>query len=198
MAEPKGFLVVPLGFNPSGILRALELDESDRLKVLVDSITGIVSVSLDGQTGTLKVEQQSPTNLATGNHGWYSSAWQKSPIPFGPSASVGDRIEDLNLAAGTNNISGTTVPAGEAWVIKQLAGRYTGTVGGVVIRYDLIIGGTTYVLHYVTPVVSAAFYPVSVDVTLFPGDNLSLFVSGATAGNDALLTAVGYRMDLDQ
>lgn len=51
MADPKGYLVVPVAFRTDGSLHALELDNSDRLKVLVDSITGTVMV--DGASGSL-------------------------------------------------------------------------------------------------------------------------------------------------
>ena len=44
MADPKGLLVVPVAFRADGSIHALELDNSDRLKVLVDSITGTVTI----------------------------------------------------------------------------------------------------------------------------------------------------------
>jgi hypothetical protein len=37
MADPKGLLMVPVAFRSDGSIHALELDTSDRLKVVVDS-----------------------------------------------------------------------------------------------------------------------------------------------------------------
>lgn len=45
MADPKGLLVVPIGYRADGSLHALELDDSDRLKVLIDSVTGTLIVN---------------------------------------------------------------------------------------------------------------------------------------------------------
>ena len=197
MAEPKGFLVVPLGFNPSGILRALELDESDRLKVLVDSITGIVSVSLDGQTGTLKVAQQSPSSLATGNHGWISGAWQKSPIPFGASGFVEESLVSTTLPAGTSFLSGTACPAGEMWVISNIAIRYTGTVAGVTINAR-IVNSVNIDVFGVTPPVSGQYYDRQGHWVIFPGGYVRQLIIGATLNDDASLQYTGYKLDIDQ
>ncbi len=61
MAAPKGFLVVPIGENPDGDLRMLELDANDYLKV-------VFAAAAQGLVGT---------------HGWLDSAWQKNPLAFG-------------------------------------------------------------------------------------------------------------------
>jgi len=44
MADPKGNLVTPVGFRADGSIHALELDDSDRLKVILDAITGNITV----------------------------------------------------------------------------------------------------------------------------------------------------------
>lgn len=66
MAEPKGLLVVPVGFRTDGSLHALELDNSDRLKVLIDSITGSVIVT-----------QTTPDNLRVSPYFYDGSTLQK-------------------------------------------------------------------------------------------------------------------------
>ena len=50
MADPKGNLVTPVGHRSDGTIRSLELDNSDRLKVLVDAITGIISIAAQEMT----------------------------------------------------------------------------------------------------------------------------------------------------
>ena len=44
MADPKGNLVTPVGFRADGSIHAFELDTSDRLKVLIDALTGEVLI----------------------------------------------------------------------------------------------------------------------------------------------------------
>ena len=44
MADPKGNLVTPVGHRSDGTIHSLELDNSDRLKVLIDAITGSLSI----------------------------------------------------------------------------------------------------------------------------------------------------------
>lgn len=71
MADPKGNLVTPVAHRSDGSIHALELDDSDRLKVLVDAITGNVTVvypenSLNNPVGS--VMQGGDTTLAAGTN----------------------------------------------------------------------------------------------------------------------------------
>ena len=70
MAAPKGRLVTPVGFDPSGYPRALNLDASDRLKVLVDSVTDAITVTGAGDSylfPTSKVKEYTNLDLPAGN-----------------------------------------------------------------------------------------------------------------------------------
>ena len=51
MADPKGLLVVPVAFRADGTIHALELDTSDRLKVIIDAVTG--NITVDGQSPSI-------------------------------------------------------------------------------------------------------------------------------------------------
>lgn len=51
MAEPKGYLVVPLGFRSDGTIRALELDDSDNLKINLAATDA--SLVIDGASPSL-------------------------------------------------------------------------------------------------------------------------------------------------
>lgn len=66
MASPQGRMIVPLIVNPSGDIRTLECDASDRLKVSIDAITA-----------ALVATQSNPDSLRVGNYLWDGSAWQK-------------------------------------------------------------------------------------------------------------------------
>ena len=169
MADPKGVLVVPVGFRSDGSIHALELDNSDRLKVLVDSITG-----------TVTVVQTDPTQLAVT---W--GATKKGARGAGK----GDLVSNTALAAGTNTLNLTSVTAAHVWVIKSITMRYSGTVAGVALRSEFVIGGTVYEFQSVQPPVAGVFYGFLCDFPLAAGDNVRMAVTGATLNDDAFLYA---------
>ena len=70
MAAPKGRLVTPVAFDPSGYPRALNLDASDRLKILVDNVTNAITVTGAADTylfPTSRVKKYENLNLPAGN-----------------------------------------------------------------------------------------------------------------------------------
>ena len=120
MADPKGFLVVPVGFRADGTIHALELDTSDRLKVLVDAITGSVIVT-----------QTTPANLLTGIHGWDGDSWEKVRIHQEGAISVANHPEEfwretdhiqIFASGNANNAEVTiyTVPAAKRGFITSM------------------------------------------------------------------------------
>ena len=65
MGEPKGFLVVPVGYNPSDIIRALELDASDRLIVTDDQLKTILgNLTFDGSSRLIVTDPQVLAKMA--------------------------------------------------------------------------------------------------------------------------------------
>lgn len=175
MGAPQGFLVVPIGVDPDGDLRMLELDADDALKVAFgEAAKGLV-----------------------GLHGWYSSAWQKAPIPFGVSDSLAEFYSDTNLASGSVNITGDTVPAGELWVVTRSGMRYDGTSPTEILS---ILDGSALSFIYdqqLSPVTNTWYY-CTVQLIALPGENLRWRVNGATAGDVGRFTYGGYKIDLDQ
>lgn len=186
MADPKGLLVVPVAFRPDGTMRAWELDNSDRLKVLVDAITGDVSVT-----------QTNPANLQSGINGWINAAWQKQPLIFGYSGDILRLASNTNLAAGTNQVNDSAVPAGEIWVVTSLSMAYVGTVP-TSIRLSIVAATVAYRLFQQNAPVSDMAYDRQGYWIMQEGDNLRCTVLGATAGDDLFFWVNGFRLDIDQ
>ena len=198
MGEPSGVIVVPVGENPSGRLRSLELNASDHLMTEVSAYGAPLSdLQLDGDNHLL-VAHSTPAKGLVGEHGWVSSAWQKQPISQGYSGAIRALITSTTLAAGNNTLNGSVVPAGEIWVIENIAMMYSGTVVGVAIYAMLLSGAVQYNLFAQTPVVSLVRYDRNLQLTLSPGENMQMFIQGATLNDDAYLWYVGRRIDIDQ
>ena len=169
MAEPKGFLVVPVGFRVDGSIHALELDTSDRLKVLVDAITGSVTVV-----------QTDPSQLLVTLGGIKKGA---------RGAGIQQNTSDTNLGAGTSTLALPDVPASHVYGVKSITFRYLGTVAGVTLRPRLNIGGTALEVTSIETPVSGHYYDKTLDFPLAAADNVELIVTGATAGDDVYLYA---------
>jgi hypothetical protein len=186
MADPKGLLVVPVGFRSDGSIHALELDNSDRLKVLIDSITGSVTVI-----------QTTPANLTVANHGWIGAAWKKQPVTIGYSAIKSEQVTNLNAAAGTNTVDSGTVPAGEIWTINNIS-VFNNTSNITSIYGYAIIGGVgVQIIYKAAPLASIATLYQG-NLVLSPGDKISIVFFGCVAGDDLYLTYCGFMTDIDQ
>lgn len=129
--------------------------------------------------------------------GQVGGAWQKNPLAFGYSGVVKRVASNVALAAGTNVLDDSAVPAGEIWVITNIATRYVGTVATVVIRVEIYDGASGYVLYDAGNLTSS----LSVDRqgwwVLPSGYNLRATVFNATLNDDAYLLATGFRVDID-
>jgi hypothetical protein len=218
MAEPKGFLMVPVGFNPSGDLRALELDANDYLKVALAAwLEGAVDVK--GYTGSawkellvnasgqaivvgkgtseeVNAALLAPARGLVGEHGYVGGAWQKNPLQLGYSAAIGQVKSNTNLAAGTNVLESDTVPVGELWVIQTITFAYVGTSPASV-RTDLNNSIVGIALSDIQAPVSGMHYPLSGNWLIAPGGFFGWVVYGATAGDKLYGRGIGYRVDID-
>jgi hypothetical protein len=191
------------GVTAGQALVPLLVDASGRALIATDG-TGLVQLS----AGTAHVGQVSlDAALPAGGNligdvqarglGYISGAWQKQPIPFGLSGAVRRTLNSADLAAGTNNLDDSAVPAGEYWIITGLAMRYTGTVTNVELRFQVNSGGTQYVLAEVDGLTSSHYKNYQGAWPVLAGENLRLAVLGATLHDTANLYATGYRVDID-
>lgn len=160
--------------------------------ILVDTVGKLqVSVFSALPAGTNRIG-------AVGTEGWISSAWQKNPLRFGFSGLVSRLISSTTLAAGTNNLDDSAVPAGEFWVITNIAVDYVGTVANVGVRARIVDGVNSPYLFEYNPTVSDHLGDRQGFWIVPSGANLRLTVIGATLNDDAYLWANGFRVDTDQ
>lgn len=201
MADPKGYLVVPVAFRSDGSIHGLELDNSDRLKVLVDSITGNVTVV-----------QTDASQLLVGAHGWNGSAWRKLQVDSSDRLKVlidsvtGDvpvsqpdnsflspvgaynTVSNLSLPAGNSTQTIFTVPTSQRIQLDHVAIQYTGTVAGVTLRAAVVRSSVIYPFASYTGITSGQIYHTPVSLILEAGDDVVARILGATLNDDF----VGY------
>ena len=204
MADPKGLLVVPVGFRADGSIHALELDTSDRLKVLVDSVTGVIVVT-----------QSDPENLKVGNYGWDGSTWQKlqldssnrlkvlldsvtgsisvtavEPHELKPTPAV-SFFSNVALPAGSSTQTVLSVTSGQRYRLKWFRMEYTGTVAGVTLRARINDGSVTGAFFFASGLTSSVPVFTPLDVLLASGWSIEIVVTGATL-NDDLFSTIFY------
>jgi hypothetical protein len=179
MGEPKGFLVVPIGFNPSDDLRSLELDASDNLKVaFAAAAQGLV-----------------------GPHGWIGGAWQKNPLPLGHSGPINERLSTVVAGAPiTTVLSGAVVPSGEIWWIQAAVMFHTDGGGAFVSDLYAKRGASAATEIDLSPAL-ASFTGLKLSgpgLILQVGDKLQASVYGSANGTLVFLCYWGSRIDVDQ
>lgn len=185
MSSPKGKLVTPVGFRSDGSVHALELDNSDRLKVLLDAITAAIQVT-----------QTTPANLTIASHGFVNSAWHKDPLRFGYSGNILEHVGSTTLAAGTNNFDTTAVPANKVHVITQMSMIYTGTAPTRIAASHSGLGTTRLFFAQLAPV-STGVYDRQGYWVLTPGDFVRFQVTGATLNDDFFGFISGFVVDIN-
>jgi len=144
MAAPKGNLFVPIGFRSDGSSHALELDNTDKLKVLIHA--------------------ESPSLL--------------TPLP------KSSRYQNINLLAGTNDLTIFTVPASEYWRIHLIGVFYVGTVAGVILTPYINNTAVNLRINHHAGIASNQSYVTNVNALFGPGYIMKLFIDFATAGDD--------------
>lgn len=197
MADPKGFLVVPVAYRADGTIHALELDTSDRLKVLVDSITGSVTVV-----------QTTPANLTVANYDWDGSTWQKmlgqssGLLKTGPLHHAiwnESGVTRITKQASATNTTATiyTVPANKSFYLTSLVLSLWNTTAGI--RLETVIlddaTPTTQMTWTIGAAASNVFsYPVPLTVPLLvpAGWAFKAVSIVATTGITGMIT--GYEM----
>lgn len=112
---------------------------------------------------------------------------------FGFSGIVEEDLYTLNLAAGVNTLSGTSVPSGEIWVVTQVSLLYVGTPPTKMESSALGLAGGLCVLC-VTSIEGNRWYTDTVHVILQAGDYMGARVEGATAGDDFYFRYAGYKL----
>jgi hypothetical protein len=175
MADPKGLLVVPVGFRADGTIHALELDNSDRLKVIIDSVPAPLSSLTFDEDGNLTV----------------------SSLPHDVfKLSTVTQVAKQNSATNTTNII-HTVTAGKTFYMTSLFVRIFNGGGGIsagelhvrdvadAIQYYWRIAGA---VNAITNEAIGFFTPISIPA------GYDICVKSHLAGLEADATITGYEL----
>ena len=112
---------------------------------------------------------------------------------FGFYAILEEAVQNEALSAGTNNLDGTPVPAGDIWCIQNVSLVYVGTVP-TRMRIGIIgLAAIMYVFTQASPV-SGLIYPLQINIHLQVGDYVRAEVTGATVGDKVYLRYAGLKM----
>ena len=174
MAVPKGRLVTPVGFDPTGNPLALEVDAAGFLKVVfLGAAQGLV-----------------------GTHGYVNAAWYKNPIQFGYSTTLGIAVDNLSIPAGNSNQNSSAVPAGWIWVITGFQFIYIGTPPAVVQIALSLNGSVIRVYRQLTPA-SGVGYDRQGWWVLKEGDYAQMQIIGGTLNDDIYFHAAGFAVQIN-
>jgi hypothetical protein len=108
-----------------------------------------------------------------------------------PSDRYAETIIDSNIGGGYDAVNLTAVPEGFFYRITGAIIRYTGTVTGVVLAINGILGGNTYRLLTETPVLTQRYYFVTCEILAKEGDYMQGVAAAGTAGDDLEFGAWG-------
>lgn len=172
------------------------LEKIDDLQDALNSV-GVdeLDVVLDGQNADVEVTQTTPADLVVAQHQYDGSAWRKSNLLWGYNDVVSEQVDDSNLPAGNQNLTGATVPAGEVWVITSLSIYFSSaTISQILIAQ--VVDGNTVPLYANGSPSTTTWYAATGSFVLGPGDNLYGRFYGCTAGDTGQFRYAGYKMDI--
>ena len=219
MAAPKGFLVVPVGFNPDGDLRSLELDADDNLKVVIGDTGlsallteletkletadldldafGALGIIFTAQDLDVEITQTAPADLRVGPSGWTSGAWQKNPLVVGYSGDKTQYILELDAAAGLVQLVSDTVPAGEIWEVQAINARNM-INNPTKLELAFVANGTSIILETALLPGANVYLKWYGKLILSEGDYVIAFYSGTVLNDNIDLAFHAMRIDIDQ
>jgi len=109
---------------------------------------------------------------------------------------VGEKLQDDDLAEGSNNLLGTVVPAGEIWIIQNATILCSGTSPSK-LAILLATATGTLCLRWVASPVADDYYTWTGTCILKEGERMQGRVLGATAGDMLFFRYAGYRMEIE-
>lgn len=197
MGDPIGKIVVILGVRADGSLHTLELTDDDILKVALTTATGSdLLTELEAKLETADLELVSKIQ-SVGPHGWIGSALQKQPMLLGYSDVIRNATNDTNLSAGIVSHASGAVPAGEIWIVTNIAYSYEGTIPGK-IRVSILSSTVRYVIAMDRQLETAVFVSHQGYWVMDEGEQIDLRMYDATAGDNIYLDLIAIRVDVDQ
>lgn len=178
--------------------RLVEVEGCRRLCIplsLWPALTGIISDNeFQFQPDCWAAMKEEIINMPVcGSYGWDGSAWRKLPMVWGYSDHYAQVIGDATMPAGSSNLMGSIVPAGEVW-------RVTGATLMVIsescteLRFLFMGGGSGILVASQLSPMSLQYYSFAFDVTLKAGDYVYGRFENMTLNDGAVLYVWGYKM----
>lgn len=137
-----------------------------------------------------------PATSEAQNMGWYGGAWHKQPVTIGYSENL-DAVISAALSSATERVYGTTVPAGEVWVVTQICLSCTHAATFIDMRKYIDLGFLG-VVYRVSGAVANGFYDRTLNLILPPGQRLAVHVEGSTIGANINVWYSGYKFVVNQ
>lgn len=186
---------------PVGAATSAKQDTMITALQLIDDLRGALD-SVDTDELVVNVDESVlPTGAATsanqgaqGSKGWIDGAWQRSPIPFGASNSLGGYFSETSLPAGSSWVNDSAVSAGQIQIVTTHTFQAI-SASITRVRIEAYINGASYAVWAINNPVSGDYYQKTLSLTLFPGDYLRLRIEGATLNDDVYSWYGGYIMD---
>ena len=125
--------------------------------------------------------------------GWNGTQWRKLNLLFGYSGPYSEMKSNTNVPAGTFSLAGSTVPAGEIWVVYGMSG-YVGSTSCNIIQFGFWNGDTGIICCHIKSPASYQVYDYQGTIVLAAGYYSFLKMYNATEGDDASLFVWGYKM----
>jgi len=150
---------------------------------------------VDGE-GNLVVALKANQEIVARNYGYVGGAWQKNPVPIGYSGDWTEELQDLTAATGTNTLSGTTVPAGEIWLLYMIGAQDSTSAPS---RIEVTCSVNGYTVPYIddgSPVMAGWSFDYR-QIMLSEDDFLRVVFYGCTLNDDLYVRYHALRIDID-
>jgi hypothetical protein len=152
-----------------------------------------VDVNIAAQAADVEVKQTASADLTPGVCGWDGSSWRKLPMLWGYSDAYAETKTSNDVAAGNHFVLSSAVPAGEVWVVENLAGRCS-TANPTHLNIGVYDGSTYH--HLVSHTLASAWqvYFHTARCVLKEGWQVYVQFMGCALNDDLNAYFVGYKM----
>lgn len=194
---------IPHGVDAVGHYHPILVDTSGRPLIILDAVTGtILTVTPNAGAewtvtpkagATFTPVQTTPGSLTVGDHGYDGTAWRKQGLMWAYKDRYFQIVADADADAGNNNLVGSTVPAGEVWVIENFHTINTSHGCGI-IWFFANLGGSDLLVWQVASLAVWVYGIWNGHITLKAGDHVHCYLQGITLHDSINFAVGGYKM----
>jgi len=139
-----------------------------------------------------------PTNpteqyFKDGQWGWDGTQWRKLALSWGYSDRYAESLTGVSVGPGATYVYGTTVPAGEVWVVEAVAVKHNDPVARNVQIHAVAPGVGMVVAETLGAITWGITYFVG-RMTFKAGDRVRVQGWNVAVGQTVYLEAWGYKM----